>query len=67
MDKEYNDALREAIDAQNERERAAHYDPYADICRLKNYVDAKIFAPMDIQEQKALCRIVAALAEKCLH
>ena len=30
----------------------------ADICRIQNYIDEKIRCPMDIEEQKALCRLM---------
>ena len=33
-----------------------------DIAKVQNYVDTKILAPMNIQEQKALCRLVLELA-----
>lgn len=33
-----------------------------DIAKVQNYVDTKILASMNIQEQKALCRIVLELA-----
>ena len=33
-----------------------------DIAKVQNYVDTKILAPMNIQEQKALCRVVLELA-----
>lgn len=34
-----------------------------DIAKIQNYVDSKILAPMNIQEQKALCRIILELAK----
>lgn len=34
---------------------------HADICRIQNYLDTKIRAPMDIEEQKALCNLVLNL------
>lgn len=36
----------------------------ADICRIQNYLEAKIRAPMDVEEQKALCNLVLHLLAK---
>ena len=33
-----------------------------DIAKVQNYVDTIFLAPMNIQEQKALCRVVLELA-----
>lgn len=33
-----------------------------DIAKVRNYAEAKIIAPMNVQEQKALCRLVLELA-----
>lgn len=32
-----------------------------DMAKVQNYVDTRILAPMNIQEQKALCRLVLEL------
>ena len=33
-----------------------------DIAKVQNFVDSKIISPMNVQEQKALCRVVLELA-----
>jgi len=35
-----------------------------DIAKVRNYADAKVMAQMNIQEQKALCRLVLELADE---
>lgn len=35
-----------------------------DIAKVRNYADTKIMAQMNIQEQKALCRLVIELADE---
>lgn len=34
-----------------------------DLMKIQNYLDSKILAPMNVQEQKALCRIILCLAQ----
>lgn len=35
-----------------------------DIAKVRNYADTKIMAQMNIQEQKALCRLVLDISDK---
>lgn len=35
-----------------------------DIAKVRNYVEAKIIAPMNVQEQKALCRLVLDISDE---
>lgn len=35
-----------------------------DIAKVRNYADAKVMAQMNIQEQKALCRLVLELVDE---
>lgn len=34
-----------------------------DIAKVQNFVDSKIIAPMNVQEQKALCRVVLEITQ----
>lgn len=35
-----------------------------DIAKVRNYAEAKIIAPMNVQEQKALCRLVLDISDE---
>lgn len=35
-----------------------------DIAKIRNYAEAKIIAPMNVQEQKALCRLILDFSDK---
>lgn len=35
-----------------------------DIAKVRNYAESKIIAPMNVQEQKALCRLVLDISDE---